>query len=479
MTISKPKNLVENPTNYCPISLLCAPCKILERLIDARVEPIVDPLLPRKQTGFRREKSTVDQTVLLTQNIKDSFEPKKKAGAVFVNLTAAYDTVWHRGLICKLLRLLSEKHMVRMIMELVRNRSFTFTTGDSKQSRLRRLRSGLPQRSGLAPLLFHIYTYDLPFITSQKYAYADDLALLYASGDWKAVEDTLSQDMTTLSAYLQTWKLKLSFTKTVTAAFHLNNQEVKLELNVYNNGNLLLPCPVPTYLGVKLNRSLTFRHDLEVLRKKLSTIVALLRRLAGSRWGAGAKTLRISFVYSTAEYCSPLWCRSTHTRLIDSILNDALRIVTGRLHPTSTEDLPVLAGINPAELRRLEATLSLVNRAIHAPDHVLHGQLVGQQDAHQGGLRSRRPFVPAAWKLLDSLSQLDIRVKQWTKHKWNAEYSESTSRIRALIPRVSSRPLGMSQPKTSWVRFKSPADRCNCTFSLVHVKMGSRYITKL
>ena len=81
----------------------------------------------------------MDQTVLLTQNIEDSFEAKKKVGAMFVNLTAAYDTVWHPGLTCKLLRLLPDKHMVRMIMELVRKRSFTLTTGESKQSRLRRL----------------------------------------------------------------------------------------------------------------------------------------------------------------------------------------------------------------------------------------------------------------------------------------------------------------------------------------------------
>ena len=60
----------------------------------------------------------MDQVVVLTQNIEDSFEAKKKTGAVFVDLTAAYDTVWHRGLTCKLLRLLPDKHMVRMIMEL-------------------------------------------------------------------------------------------------------------------------------------------------------------------------------------------------------------------------------------------------------------------------------------------------------------------------------------------------------------------------
>ena len=204
VAIPKPGKPVGDPKSYRPISLLCVPYKILERLIYARVEPLIDSLLPKEQAGFRRGKSTVDQVVLLTQNIEDSFEVKKKAGAVFIDLTAAYVTVWHRGLTCKLLRLLPDKHMVKMIMELVQNRSFTLTTGDSKQSRLRRLKNDVPQGSVLAPLLFNIYTYDLPSMISRKFAYADDLALLHSSGNWKDLEGTLSQDMSTLSAYLQT-----------------------------------------------------------------------------------------------------------------------------------------------------------------------------------------------------------------------------------------------------------------------------------
>ena len=175
--------------------------------------------------------------------------------------------------------------MVKMIKELVRNRSFTLTTGDSKQSRLLRLKNGVPQGSVLAPLLFNIYTYDLPSMISRKFSYADDLALLHSSGKRKDLEGTLSQDMSTLSAYLQTWRLKLSHTKTVTAAFHLNNREAKREIKVYNNGRLLPFCPIPTYLGVKLDRSLTFCHHLVVLRKKLYSRVTLLRRLVGLGWG--------------------------------------------------------------------------------------------------------------------------------------------------------------------------------------------------
>jgi len=80
-----------------------------------------------------------------------------------------------------------------------------------------------------------------------------------------------------------------------------------------------------------------YRRHLESLRKKLTSRVALLKRFAGSGWGAGATTLRtatLALDHSTAEHCVPVWCRSAHTRLIEPTINDALRIVTGCLRPT-------------------------------------------------------------------------------------------------------------------------------------------------
>ena len=261
--------------------------------------------------------------------------------------------------------------------------------------------------------------------------------------------------MSTLSAYVQTWRLKLSHIKTETAPFHLNSREAKRELKVYNNNKLLPFCPTPTNLRVKLDRSLTFRHHLVALRKKLSSRVTLLRRLVGSAWGAGAKTLRtaaLSLVYSTAEYCAPVWCHSTRTRFINSVLNDALRIVTGCLRPTPIGHLPILSGIQPAELRRLRATLSLGYRGSLDPDHILYGLLSGSSDARQERLRSRRPFVPATRNLLDNLAGLGIRASEWTNHKWNVQYCESTSGLRVFIPRTSAGPVGMSFPPRAWVK---------------------------
>jgi len=120
--------------------------------------------------------------------------------------------------------------MVHMIIEMVSNRSFTLTTGNGLRSRIQRLKNGVPQGSVMAHLLFSIYISDLPATISRKYAYADDLAIIHANGDWLAVEEALSKDMATLGEYIQTWELKLSTTKTVSAVFHLNNKEAKREL---------------------------------------------------------------------------------------------------------------------------------------------------------------------------------------------------------------------------------------------------------
>ena len=73
---------------------------------------------------------------------------------------------------------------------------------------------------------------------------------MHADGDWLTVEGALSKDMATLSEYLQTWKLKLSTTRTVSAVFHLKSKEAKRELKVNLNNETLPFCSEPKYLAV-------------------------------------------------------------------------------------------------------------------------------------------------------------------------------------------------------------------------------------
>jgi len=101
---------------------------------------------------------------------------------------------------------------------------------------------------------------------------------MHADGDRQAVEGVLTKVTATVGEYLQTWKLKVSTTKTVLAAFH--NREAIRELKVKYYNETVPFCSEPKYLVVTLDRSLTYRRHLESLRKKLTSCVALLRRLA-------------------------------------------------------------------------------------------------------------------------------------------------------------------------------------------------------
>ena len=178
-------------------------------------------------------------------------------------------------------------------------------------------------------------------------------------------------------------------------------------------------------------------------------------QLEGSGWGAGAKTLRtaaLSLIYSTAECCASAWCCSAHTHLTDSVVKDTLRIVTGCLRPTPSDNLSVLSGIQPAKLCRQGVTLSLANRSSLDPGHILHGQLTEPLAASKEKLKSRHPFVSAARKLLHNLSELSNHAAQSTNLTWDTEYSKSMSALGVFIPSVSTRPIAMSLTRTVWVK---------------------------
>ena len=113
IAILKPGKPADDPASYSPISLLCIGLKLFERIILNRIEDIVEGFLfPEEQGGFWKGESTVDQVALLIEEIEAAFEENKKAGLLLIDLTAAYDMVWQRGLTRKLLQCIPSKGMV-------------------------------------------------------------------------------------------------------------------------------------------------------------------------------------------------------------------------------------------------------------------------------------------------------------------------------------------------------------------------------
>ena len=106
------------------------------------------------------------------------------------------------------------------------------------------------------------------------------------------------------------------------------------------------------------------------LETQLSIAIIIPQQLA-----AILHTATLSLGHCTAEYCAPAWCRSAHSRLIDLIMNNAVRAVIKCMRPSATEYLSDLASILIAEHRRRQATLSQAHQAME-PRHQRQSKVI-------------------------------------------------------------------------------------------------------
>ena len=95
IALEKPGKDPHLAAKYCPISLLSVWCKLHERIILQRINPVAEDLLCMDQAGFRHGRCTSDQVTALTTYTENNFQKNLKTGAVFLDLTAAYDTIGH------------------------------------------------------------------------------------------------------------------------------------------------------------------------------------------------------------------------------------------------------------------------------------------------------------------------------------------------------------------------------------------------
>ena len=210
----KPKN---SPSSYRPISLTSCPCKLLDRILNSRLMWFMEKerTFNDEQAGFRPCRSTEDQVTYLTQLIEEGFQAKKETGVVWVDLEKAFDRVWTKGLLLKLLKTKITHKMYNWTKQYIHNRKAKVCL-KRKYSRTDSFKQGVPQGGVLSPSLFLIFLNDLISTTSpnvKAVQYADDLALICSEDSLILAQKRLQTTLNRLHQWTTDWSTKVNATK--------------------------------------------------------------------------------------------------------------------------------------------------------------------------------------------------------------------------------------------------------------------------
>jgi hypothetical protein len=121
-------------------------CKLAERVLLKDLKQFADNrnLIIPQQSGFRNNRSTHDNLVLLTQKISEGFNRHSKSLAIFFDISKAFDRVWHDGLLAKMIEAGFEYKHVAWVFSFLNNRSFRVRVGDSLSLSFP-IQTGVPQ----------------------------------------------------------------------------------------------------------------------------------------------------------------------------------------------------------------------------------------------------------------------------------------------------------------------------------------------
>jgi hypothetical protein len=201
-----------------------------------RIKPYLH-VIPKHQFGFKTKHSTCHQIQRISEIIVHGFEKKQYTTAVFLDLTQAFNKVWHSGREQKLKILKFPEYLFKTIKSFISNRSFNVRV-ETDFSQLHQIKAGVPQGSVLGPTLFNIYCYDIPIpLNSQLAMFADDTIILTQDSSLELAIQNLQSSLNEIITWFKKWKLNLNPTKSEFKIFTL--KKYTNPKNIYINNHVI------------------------------------------------------------------------------------------------------------------------------------------------------------------------------------------------------------------------------------------------
>ena len=349
-----------DPKNYRPVALLPIFSKILERVFFAQLVDYLETnsLLHPNHHGSRASHSTASALLQMYDTWLQEVDEDNMVGVMMIDLSAAFDKVDHELLLEKLKLHGLDSSAIEWIQSYLSERSQTVCV-DGCLSPFLEVPCGVPQGSVLGPLLYILFTNDLPEVIHDEHEaplsskspnmhcspcgslvnYVDDGTYSFASKDPVTLSNTLSNKYKVISNYMESNKLVINADKThlvVMGKKKVDNLRGQVQLTA--GQHIIAPSQTEKLLGCHIHQGLKFKeHILSNEKSLIRQLTSRLNALKKLAINAPFKTRLMaanSVFISVLTYLIPLWGASEGylMKAQQVVQNKAARCVTKAVH---------------------------------------------------------------------------------------------------------------------------------------------------
>ena len=408
--IYKGKGSKEDTGNYRPISLIGHIMKIFEKEVKLQVMNYleINNLITIDQSAYMRQHNTQTALHRVVDDWLYNMSDGNLTGVCSFDITKCFDTIDHSILLRKMQFYGFQSEDVLWFQSYLHEREQIVSCHNHSSEKCK-LRIGVPQGSVLGPLLFLIYINDINrhvYLGSCN-LYADD-TLVYCTGkNTTELSSNMQKCVVDICEWYDKNKLIINRSKSNIMLVSTKQKLSRLDetdLDVYIGDHKLLQCNELSYLGVKIDCSLAWDTQTDIVCKKLVFIVSRLSRLKAVLPVHLLMSIYTSLIQPTIDYAISIWgCTSKQNIYkIQRLQNRAARIITGNYDFINTRGIDLVKNLKwmCVSQRRDYFIAILMFKSIHglAP-HYLCDEITLQRDISTRLTRSHdcnNVYVPCA-----------------------------------------------------------------------------------